>query len=245
MSWRDDDEDQCATNSDCKAKGTVKTVCKEQAGQRKCVEPGLCQSRCSKDEICDQDDRCRAQPECKTDSDCGKAGQWICRKFSVYGTKTCVLDPNRELSEDPVVATESKVVKCGSNEDCAGEIDKTICKEVGNADKICVSPERCLGLCNRKEFCDEHHHCKVAVVCTSDDNCKEEEVCLSISPEGPSTCVRKPGVSPPALDECGSSLDCAQKAPKTLCKETGGRKKCVPEGAPLLLVASCRLNASS
>ena len=123
LSWRDDDEDQCATNSDCKAKGTVKTVCKEQAaGQRKCVEPGLCQSRCSKDEICDQDDRCRAQPECKTDSDCGKAGQWICRKFSAYGTKTCVLDPHRKLSEDLVVATESKVVRCSSNEDCATPI---------------------------------------------------------------------------------------------------------------------------
>ena len=76
-----DDQDQCATNEDCKAKGTVRTVCMEQAGQRKCVEPEVCQSRCSEDEICSQDHRCRALSECKTDSDCGKAGKGSVKSF--------------------------------------------------------------------------------------------------------------------------------------------------------------------
>ena len=226
-----DDQDQCATNDDCKAKGTVKTVCMEQAGQRKCVEPEVCQSTCSQDEICDQDHRCRAHTECKTNSDCGKAGKGICKKFSLNGIKICVTVPSTEQSEDLVaeaVAEEPKTIECGSNQDCETQGDKSVCKEVGSK-KICVTPEQCLGWCNRKEFCNQHHKCKLTFVCNSGDDCKEDEVCRSVVPDGPSTCMRKPGVPLPAIDECGSSLDCLRKDPNTLCKEKQGRKVCVPE----------------
>ena len=54
----------CFTNKGCQGGGSGKTVCKESLqasiGQRKCVFPEQCLSKCSSDEFCDSNHRCKS-----------------------------------------------------------------------------------------------------------------------------------------------------------------------------------------
>merc|ERR1711974_296755 len=182
--------DQCAVNSDCQAKGTTRTVCKECNGHRRCVKPQKCLSKCESEEICTIDHKCKATWECKQDKHCAK--HEFCRKFVSGGKAFCSALPGiQEKPQEKPLSDE-----CGANLDCKERGEQTVCKEV-DGKQICFQPEQCLDQCKEDELCDAQNQCKPAYSCQSDDDCKENEVCKRIVEKGPKTCLLGSGVRPP------------------------------------------------
>ena len=211
--------DQCASNSDCEAKGTTRTVCKEYEGQRKCVAPDQCLSKCENTEVCTQEHKCKASWECKKDKHCAK--NEFCRKFVPGGKSFCSPLPPGVVKERPLPD------QCGSGLDCQDKGDATICKEV-DGKQICVRPEQCLDLCEDEEVCGAGNQCKPMKACQADNDCKTNEVCKRFTETGPKTCLLSSGVRPPKFDECAMNKDCSVKGKDLICKEdTSGIRNCV------------------